>query len=175
MGAVTELVELLPLLENPWNLLWLLLLFGIFPGLLLRLIVLIYPKGHPRRHELIAELYAVPWHERLLFVAQQLETAACEGIPERVSRRRRRKKGRSTVPPLIADDLARLLAEHDNAVIQIGSHLVTKNEYGIKVRTFRRAGAAARMIDYERTMAAKAHPRDAPVFFSEMRPPKRPR
>jgi hypothetical protein len=49
----------------PWRtLLVVLTLFGFAPGFCLRLLVLIYPRDDPRRTELIAELYAMPRHER---------------------------------------------------------------------------------------------------------------
>jgi DNA-binding transcriptional MerR regulator len=57
--------------------------FGTAPGLLLRLIVRVYPMSHPRRRELVAELYQVESSRRPLFVAQQLELAISEGIPSR--------------------------------------------------------------------------------------------
>jgi hypothetical protein len=53
---------------------------GLAPGLLLRVIVLAFPKDDPRREELIAELYAVPFIRRPYWVAQQLETAISDGI-----------------------------------------------------------------------------------------------
>ncbi len=59
------------------------LVFGFLPGPILRLIVRIYPKEHPRRRELVAELYALDYHKRLLFVAQNLELALFEGLPMR--------------------------------------------------------------------------------------------
>ena len=52
-----------------------LLIFGVFPGLALRLLVRLYPNGHPRRTELIGELYAMPQWQRPWFVARQFETA----------------------------------------------------------------------------------------------------
>jgi hypothetical protein len=58
--------------------------FGFAPGALLRVIVLAFPRGDPRRQELIAELYAVPRRERPFWVAQQLEVAIFEGLGERV-------------------------------------------------------------------------------------------
>ena len=60
-----------------------LILIGSVPGFLLRLLVRVYPKDHPRRRELVAELYSIPYRERLLFVAQQLELAVTEGVPAR--------------------------------------------------------------------------------------------
>jgi hypothetical protein len=50
----------------------------------MRLLRLIYPKDDPRRAELLAELYAMKWIERPLFVGEQLETVLCEGVPVRV-------------------------------------------------------------------------------------------
>jgi hypothetical protein len=58
----------------------LLLVFGFAPGAVLRLIVLMYPPDHPRRRELIAELYVVPRIERPFWVAEQVETALFEGL-----------------------------------------------------------------------------------------------
>lgn len=56
-----------------------LLVYGFAPGALLRLIVVLYPRGHPRRRELIGELYAYPRIMRPFWVAEQLETALFEG------------------------------------------------------------------------------------------------
>ncbi|MCA1672457.1 MAG: hypothetical protein LC799_09715, partial [Actinobacteria bacterium] len=67
------------------SLLLVLLMFGFAPGFCLRLIVLAYPRGDPRRAELIAELYAVPRIQRPLWVAEQLEVALFEGLAHRVS------------------------------------------------------------------------------------------
>ncbi|MGH3753458.1 MAG: hypothetical protein ACRDRP_12315 [Pseudonocardiaceae bacterium] len=78
----------------PWRtllLVWVLvcIVFGFAPGFCLRLIVLAYPRGDPRRAELIAELYSVPRIERPVWVAEQLEVALFEGLGHRVSARRR--------------------------------------------------------------------------------------
>jgi hypothetical protein len=62
-----------------------LLVFGFAPGALLRLIVLLYPRDHPRRRELIGELYRYPRFDRPFWVAQQLETALFEGVPDRLA------------------------------------------------------------------------------------------
>jgi hypothetical protein len=53
------------------------------PGILLRLVVLVYPRGDERRRELIAEMYAVPALRRPLWVFQQVEVVLWEGVPER--------------------------------------------------------------------------------------------
>jgi hypothetical protein len=60
-----------------------LLLFGFGPGVVLRTVLLIYPKSHPRRRELIGELYACPRWDRPLWVAEQFEVAIFEGLSHR--------------------------------------------------------------------------------------------
>lgn len=79
------MAELMEVVASWWNLLLVLLVFGFAPGFCLRLIVLAYPRGHPRRAELIAQLYTVPRKERPLWVAEQLEVALFEGLGQRVS------------------------------------------------------------------------------------------
>lgn len=61
-----------------------LVVFGFAPGALLRLIVLLYPRGNLRRRELIGELYAVPRIERPFWVIEQLEVALFEGFFPRI-------------------------------------------------------------------------------------------
>lgn len=91
------------------SLLLVIFVFGFAPGFCLRLIVLAYPRGDPRRDELIAELYAVPRIQRPLWVAQQLEVALFEGLGHRVSatihrlRDQRRKSRRPEVPAIHPD------------------------------------------------------------------------
>ena len=61
-----------------------LLVYGFAPGALLRLIVVLYPRDHPRRRELIGE----PAHPRIMrpfWVAEQLETALFEGLHGRLA------------------------------------------------------------------------------------------
>jgi len=65
------------------------LTFVFAPGVLLHLGVLIYPKGHARRQEFTAELYAVPYVKRPFWVASALVRCMFEGIPERSRGRRR--------------------------------------------------------------------------------------
>jgi hypothetical protein len=55
-------------------------------GPVLRQLVRIYPKGDPRRAELIAELHMRPYCERPIYVAQCLEVALVEGLLARHSR-----------------------------------------------------------------------------------------
>lgn len=54
--------------------------FGFFPRMALRLIVLAFHREDSRRVELMAELQAVPRVERPLWVAEQLELAISEGL-----------------------------------------------------------------------------------------------
>lgn len=61
-------------------------LYGFAPGFTLRLTVLLYPRDHPRRRELIAELYTVPRLHRPFWVMEQLETALAEGLTLRLLR-----------------------------------------------------------------------------------------
>jgi Uncharacterized protein conserved in bacteria (DUF2314) len=61
-----------------------LLVFGFAPGAVLRLIVLAFRRGDPRRREMLAELYRVPRLERPYWVFEQLEVALFEGIWERL-------------------------------------------------------------------------------------------
>jgi hypothetical protein len=68
-----------------------LLVFGFAPGAVLRLIVLLYPRDHPRRRELLGELYACPRIERPFWVAEQLGTALFEGLPGRFAARRAKR------------------------------------------------------------------------------------
>jgi hypothetical protein len=76
-----------------WQAIWFYLgvafLFGFAPGFALRLIVGLYPKGHPRRSELVAELYTVERLNRPTWVFEQLEVALFEGV---AARRRDRRK-----------------------------------------------------------------------------------
>lgn len=58
--------------------------FGFFPGFTLRILVLGYRKEDPRRKELVAELYVLPYWKRPLWVAEQLETVAFDGVWPRV-------------------------------------------------------------------------------------------
>ena len=68
--------------------------FGLMPGLMLRLIVRLYPRGDARRRELFAELYApeLGRFERFEWVFQQLETALRDGWEARRELRRRRSR-----------------------------------------------------------------------------------
>ena len=66
---------------------WLALAVVIFvPSIIVRLAVRIYPRGHERRDEVVAELHAVPPLRRPLWAIEQLELILFEGIPIRWDR-----------------------------------------------------------------------------------------
>jgi len=71
-----------------------LLMFGVAPRLVLRLVLLAYPKNDPRRAELMAELRAIPRVERPVWVAEQIELALAEGLPRRFRALGKLKKNR---------------------------------------------------------------------------------
>lgn len=75
-----------------------LLVYGFAPGALLRLIVLLYPRDHPSRRELIGELYAYPRIKRPFWVAEQLETALFEGLCARIACHLHRSPASSSQP-----------------------------------------------------------------------------
>lgn len=58
-------------------------LFGFAPRFVLRLITRCWPKGHPRRAELMAELAVIEYFKRPVWVFEQLETALLDGLPAR--------------------------------------------------------------------------------------------
>jgi hypothetical protein len=137
---MTEIVELVKL--SPASLLLAVLIFGVAPGLCLRLIVKLYPREHPRRKELVAELYKQKRLERLLFVGEQLEVALFEGVSERKldSRRRRRVVG------------SRMYRFHRSVIIYKtprGGHIVVDKLLGIAWRYEAVVGAstAAEILD----------------------------
>ncbi len=74
-----------------------LLVFGFTRGALLRLIVLLYDRDHPRRRELLGELYNVPRIERPFWVAEQFETALFDGLGGRLAAWRAKR----TIPAIV--------------------------------------------------------------------------
>ena len=93
-----------------------LLVFGFAPGVVLRLIVLFYRRGNPRRRELLGELYAVPRIERPFWVAEQLEVALFEGLRDRF---RAWRDERASRPPMPGDVLPRLAAVVVKAALRL--------------------------------------------------------
>jgi hypothetical protein len=68
-----------------------LLIWGFAPGVALRLIVLLFPPDHPRRRELLGELYGVPRIDRPFWVAEQLGTGLSDGLGSRLASWRARR------------------------------------------------------------------------------------
>lgn len=87
MNAVELIAEL-----ADWKLFILVLVvYGMCPQLVLRALVLVYPKGDPRRRELLAELYEVPRISRPFWVMENIETAFFDGLVPRVQHGRSRR------------------------------------------------------------------------------------
>lgn len=59
------------------------IVLGFLPGIVVRLASLMFPKGDPRRQEMIAETYIQKWHERPLWAFEQIERGFTEGLPGR--------------------------------------------------------------------------------------------
>jgi len=60
-----------------------LVIFGAAPNLVLRLLLLAYPKGHPQRAAIWADFRDVPRWERPFWVCEQLDGALFEGLRQR--------------------------------------------------------------------------------------------
>jgi hypothetical protein len=60
-------------------------IFGLTPGFANRVLARAYPKEDPRRAEMIAELYSIPWVERWNWVFQNIERVIHEALPARVA------------------------------------------------------------------------------------------
>jgi hypothetical protein len=119
MAEIVELVKFSPL-----PLLLVVLIFGFLPGFMLRLIVKVYPPDHPRRRELVAELYTIKRIERPFFVAEQLETALFEGLP---ARKLATRKQRELLNDLF--DLPRLF-------LQDRTYYMPDDKYVIEIRGY---------------------------------------
>ena len=79
------MAELLEAVASWRTLIAVLLIYGIAPGIALRIVVLAFHREDPRRAEMLAELRAVPRPIRPLWVAEQLEVALFEGLWERLT------------------------------------------------------------------------------------------
>lgn len=89
MGYVKDILDFV---AHPWlDLLLALAVFGLAPDLVLRLLVLAYPKASDRRKELIAELRVVPRWERPFWVTEQVTFVISEGLHDRLDARKARK------------------------------------------------------------------------------------
>lgn len=76
--AATPIATLLPALGV------VIIIWGVAPGLVVRVASLGFAKDDPRRKEMIAELYAVPRWEQPLWAAQQVERGLTEGLGGRL-------------------------------------------------------------------------------------------
>lgn len=82
MVNVNEIVEFM---AHPWQDVGMaVVIFSLVPDFVLRLFVLIYPRGEDRRKELIGELARRPRWERPFWVAEHLAMIVTEGCGERV-------------------------------------------------------------------------------------------
>ena len=102
-----------------------LLVFGFAPGALLRVIVLAFPPGDPRRRELLAEVYAVPRAERPFWVAQQLEVALFEGLVGRLAALRAARQ----LPPAGYTKVKGFLVPHDTRLVVTGTSLCVASRH----------------------------------------------
>lgn len=139
--------------------------FGVAPGVVLRLIVLLYRRDNPRRQELLGELYGVPRIERPFWVAEQLEVAFFEGLRDRF---------RAWLAKWLADRTAELAAEHARKLdlagerafmLELGVH---EREAQLRAREARLRGQEARRIAREHV--ARRPPDDARLRQPEMPP-----
>jgi len=65
----------------PWiGMLTLCLVFAFAPTTILRVLVKAWPRNHPRRRELMAEVHTIAYWERPLWVFEQLESAVFDGL-----------------------------------------------------------------------------------------------
>lgn len=78
-----EAAVLIEALASPWTMLAGLTAFGFAPAFVVRIAVLVYPAGHSRRGELVAELYRLGRLKRPFFAAEVVATALVEGVGER--------------------------------------------------------------------------------------------
>ena len=107
--------ELMDLLISPWSFAMVLVVFGLIPNVVIRLVALFYPRGHPRRAELIAELYAVPHRNRPLWVLDQVWLGVGEGL--RLRREDRRAKNRNRARRRTSQVVLDLVYEMNDATI----------------------------------------------------------
>lgn len=79
-----------------------LVIFGLLPGPLLRMLLSLYPKGHPCRTQVRADFDAIErYWERPFFVAQAVEFSLVEGLPQRIVAGGRRLKWRPLVEAIV--------------------------------------------------------------------------
>lgn len=66
-----------------WTVLVAVAIIGAGPVVAMRILRRAWPKDHLRRQELVAEVKALPYRDRVFFVAEMLEAALVEGLPQR--------------------------------------------------------------------------------------------
>lgn len=91
MNEVTELAAHLVSWQALGGFFGVVVVFGFFPGFILRWIVKLYPPRHARRRQLLADMYELPLRKRWFFVAEQFETVLFEGLPDRLRSSRHRE------------------------------------------------------------------------------------
>ena len=107
-------------LAGAWRILLLaVVIFGLAPGVVLRLVVRAYPRGHSRREELVAELYAIDMAMRPFWVAQQFETALFEGLPTRWQARRKSPPARPSIRRVLR------ASQIDDQLVVLGNELAS--------------------------------------------------
>jgi hypothetical protein len=133
------MADLVEQVASPAGLVTLLIAIAVFsftPQLLLHLLVMIYPKAHPRRRELIAELAVVELWKRPFWAAEMLVAVPFEGLPIRWQQRKdlarakeveSRSAQRAARDRAVADpadrELERVLNRASRPVYQARSHV----------------------------------------------------
>lgn len=115
--------DLLNSIGMPWILLGLIVAFFCAPKFVLQVTLTLYPRNDDRRRELLAEYHARRYLERVIWVAEQIETALFEGMRERPKGRNRlsqfkKKRKKKTIrflgvrqAPVISGHTRKFLAE----------------------------------------------------------------
>ncbi len=84
-NAVVDELTALAEAVNVWPaILGAVMLFSVAPQLLFELVLLLYPKDHPRRAEHRAELCRAPRHQRPFWVAETAVAVLFEAVPMRM-------------------------------------------------------------------------------------------
>jgi len=89
------MAQLLDLVKSPSTYLVAILIFSVLPKLVLQLMVKIYPKGHPRRKELLAECAFIKRRVRPFWVAENVVTALFDGVPVRIRQLKKARRRRA--------------------------------------------------------------------------------
>ena len=149
------------------------LIFGFLPRLVVRLLIHAWPRDHPRRRELVAELDRVPYVERLLWVGELVEAALLDGLPARwrIHRERRgtdrpRWRARKSVSGLLLRSLVVTTLGITGVVWFTFDRTVTVTVDGQtrKVRTFARTvEGVVDQMDVQTGIASVSPPLSTPL------------